>query len=60
MNASERMLTKSSSYFSTRDAISPERISTVEGVKEMGHVEVKKLLVGDEILLLHEIGRAHV
>ena len=55
MNASERMLTKSSSYFSTRDAISPERISTVEGVKEMGHVEVKKLLVGDEILLLHVI-----
>jgi quercetin dioxygenase-like cupin family protein len=53
VTAPERILAKSASFFSTRDAIAPERIGTVEGVKEMGHVEVRKLLVGDEILLLH-------
>jgi quercetin dioxygenase-like cupin family protein len=53
VTAPERILAKSASFFSTRDAIAPERIATVEGVKEMGHVEVRKLLVGDEILLLH-------
>jgi len=53
MNAPDRTLAKSTSFFSTRDSIPPERIATVEGVKEQGHVDVRKLLVGDEILLLH-------
>lgn len=53
MNTLDRMLEKSTSYFSTRDSVKPESISEVEGVKEQGHLEVRKLLVGDEILLLH-------
>lgn len=53
MSAPDRILAKSESFFSLRDAIAPERIAAVEGVKEMGHVEVRKLLVGEEILLLH-------
>ena len=53
MNAPERMLAKSLSYFAVRDSIEPERITAVEGVGEQGHVEVRKLLVGDEILMLH-------
>ncbi len=53
MNAPNRMLAKSTSYFSRRDDIVPERLLEVEGVKEEGHVEVRKLLVGEEILLLH-------
>ena len=55
MNAPDRMLAKSLSYFALRDAIAPERITAVEGVKEQGHVEVRKLLVGDEILMLHVV-----
>ena len=53
MIAPERMLAKSLSYFAVRDDIAAERLTTVEGVKELGHVEARKLLVGDEILMLH-------
>lgn len=53
MNENDRMLAKSLGYFAQRDSIPAERLDTVEGVKEQGHVEVRKLLVGDEILLLH-------
>lgn len=48
-----RMLSRSESFFARRDEVPPEQIGAVEGVKEQGHVEVRKLLVGDEILLLH-------
>ena len=53
MIAPERMLAKSLSYFAVRDDIAAERLTAVEGVKEQGHVEARKLLVGDEILMLH-------
>jgi len=48
-----RTLEKTIGFFSQRDEIAAERLDTVEGVKEQGHVEVRKLLVGDEILMLH-------
>jgi quercetin dioxygenase-like cupin family protein len=53
MNDIDRMLAKTLGFFARRDDIQAERLDTVEGVKEQGHVEVRKLLVGDEILLLH-------
>lgn len=53
MNANERFLARSLSLFAQRDAIAPERITAVEGVKEEGHLEVRKMMVGDEILMLH-------
>ena len=53
MIAPERMLAKSLSYFAVRDDIAAERLTAVEGVKEQGHVDARKLLVGDEILMLH-------
>lgn len=52
-DAASRALQKSLSYFARRDELPAEKLDTVEGVKEQGHVEVRKLLVGDEILLLH-------
>lgn len=53
MNEIDRIMAKSLSYFAQRDDIPSEKLDTVEGVKEQGHVEVRKLMVGDEILLLH-------
>jgi len=53
MTDMDRMLAKTLGFFAQRDDIQAERLDTVEGVKEQGHVEVRKLLVGDEILLLH-------
>jgi quercetin dioxygenase-like cupin family protein len=38
--------------FAVAAAVPPEKITRVEGVVEQGHVVVKKLLVGDEILML--------
>ncbi|KAI3596428.1 hypothetical protein D8I24_7352 [Cupriavidus necator H850] len=48
-----RILNKTESFFANRDDIPPEQIAEVEGVKEQGHVEVRKMLVGDEMLFLH-------
>jgi quercetin dioxygenase-like cupin family protein len=53
MTDADRMLARTLGFFARRDDIQSERLDTVEGVKEQGHVEVRKLLVGDEILLLH-------
>jgi quercetin dioxygenase-like cupin family protein len=53
MTDADRMLARTLGFFARRDDIQAERLDTVEGVKEQGHVEVRKLLVGDEILLLH-------
>jgi quercetin dioxygenase-like cupin family protein len=53
MSQADRLMEKSASFFSRRDDLVAERLDEVEGVKEQGHVEVRKLLVGDEILLLH-------
>lgn len=55
MATTERFLPPTEGFFSVRDRIAPERIATVEGVREQGHVVVRKLLVGDEILLLHVV-----
>jgi maleate isomerase len=48
-----RHLEKTQGYFSQRVDIPAEKLGTVEGVKKQGHVEVRKLRVGDEILMLH-------
>lgn len=48
-----RRLEKTAEFFSVRDRIAPERLATVEGVKMLGQVDVRKLMVGEDILLLH-------
>ena len=53
MTDTSRILAKSESYFANRDDIAPEQIAAVEGVKEQGHVEVRKMLVGDDMVFLH-------
>ena len=53
MTDQDRMLQRTNGYFGVRDQIAAEKITAVEGVKEQGHVEVRKLQVGEEILLLH-------
>jgi len=53
MSANPRSLKKDEKYFAERDKVAPERLATVEGVKMLGQVDVRKLMVGDEILLLH-------
>lgn len=53
----DRMLAVTEGFFGVRDQIEPERIVAVEGIEEQGHVEVRKLLVGKEILLLHVFRR---
>jgi len=53
MNDMSRVLAKSLQYFAHRDEIEREKLASVEGVAPQGDVEVRRLLVGDEILLLH-------
>ncbi len=53
MNDMSRVLEKTLQFFTQRDDIPAEKLDTVEGVKEQGHVEVRKMMVGDEILMLH-------
>ena len=48
-----RRLEKSADFFAVRDQVAPERLATVEGVKMLGQVDVRKLMVGEDILLLH-------
>ena len=48
-----RRLQKSAGFFAVRDQVAPERLATVEGVKMLGRVDVRKLMVGEDILLLH-------
>jgi quercetin dioxygenase-like cupin family protein len=48
-----RTLQPDEGYFAVRDKIAPERLATVEGVKMMGQVDVRKLMVGKDLLLLH-------
>lgn len=47
-----RRLPPTNRFFARSDEVEPERIISVEGVVEQGHLVVKKLLVGDEILML--------
>jgi quercetin dioxygenase-like cupin family protein len=53
MTDASRLLALSDSFFATRDSTTPEQMAAVEGVKAQGEVVVRKLLVGEEILLLH-------
>lgn len=51
--ADPRYLPPTKGFFSTRDAIAPERLAAVEGVKPRGRVDVRRLMVGEDILMLH-------
>jgi quercetin dioxygenase-like cupin family protein len=54
MNPSDpRYLAPTRGFFSTRDSIAPERLAAVEGVRPQGRVEVRRLMVGEDILMLH-------
>ena len=53
MTADPRCIAPTQGYFTTRDSIAPERLATVEGVKPKGVVEVRRVMVGNEILMLH-------
>ena len=47
-----RRLPSTNRIFANSAEVSPEKITSVEGVIEQGHLVVKKLLVGDDILML--------
>jgi quercetin dioxygenase-like cupin family protein len=47
-----RRLPSTNRTFANSVDVSPEKITSVEGVVEQGHLVVKKLLVGDDILML--------
>lgn len=53
MAADPRFLEPTLGFFTTRDQIAPERLAAVEGVKPKGRVEVRRVMVGNEILMLH-------
>ena len=53
MAVDPRFLEPTHGFFTTRDQIAPERLSAVEGVKPKGRVEVRRVMVGNEILMLH-------
>lgn len=53
MTDSARTLPLTQGFFSVKDQIVPERLAAVEGVKPKGLVEVRRLMVGKEILMLH-------
>jgi quercetin dioxygenase-like cupin family protein len=51
--ADPRYIAPTEGFFTTRDAIAPERLGAVEGVRPKGRVEVRRVMVGQEILMLH-------
>ncbi|MDN8618496.1 cupin domain-containing protein [Variovorax ginsengisoli] len=53
MSDTERSLPRTEGYFSVRDDLPVERLAAVEGVKPKGIVEIRRLMVGEEILMLH-------
>lgn len=53
MSTNQRSMEPTKGYFTTRDAITPERLASVEGVKPKGKVEVRPVMVGNDILMLH-------
>jgi quercetin dioxygenase-like cupin family protein len=53
MTADPRYIAPTQGYFSTRDDIAPERLAAVEGVRPKGVVEVRRVMVGQDILMLH-------
>ncbi|MCW5749989.1 MAG: cupin domain-containing protein [Alphaproteobacteria bacterium] len=52
MTTDNRQLAKTGHLFVRSADVAPEKITAVEGVAEQGHVTVRKLMVGEEILLL--------
>ncbi|HSW20908.1 MAG TPA: cupin domain-containing protein [Ramlibacter sp.] len=48
-----RYIAPTQGYFTTCQELAPERLAAVEGVKPKGRVEVRRAMVGNEILMLH-------
>ena len=48
-----RYIAPTHGYFTTCQELAPERLAAVEGVKPKGRVEVRRAMVGNEILMLH-------
>jgi len=57
MNQSARHLKPTGRFHLNAAEIAPEQIRAVEGVAEQGHVTVKKLMVGENILMLEVFRR---
>ena len=53
MTADPRAIAPTKGLFTFRDEIPPEMLASVEGVKPKGKVEVRRVMVGNEILMLH-------
>ncbi len=53
MNESDRSLPPTEGFFSQLKEIPVERLAAVEGVLPKGRVEVRRAMVGNEILMLH-------
>ena len=53
MTDPSRLMALSQGFFSVRDQIPPERLASVEGAKPQGNIEVRRMMVGNEILMLH-------
>jgi quercetin dioxygenase-like cupin family protein len=49
----DRSLPPTEGFFTVRDDIPIERLAAVEGIKPKGRVEVRRIMVGNEILMLH-------
>lgn len=53
MQDASRTLPLTEGFFTTKDDLPLERLAAVEGVKPKGVVEVRRAMVGKEILMLH-------
>lgn len=51
--ADPRYLAPTAGYFTRKEDIVPERLASVEGVKPKGRVEVRRVMVGHEAVMLH-------
>ena len=51
--ADPRYIAPTSGFFTTLADIATERLGAVEGVKPKGKVEVRRAMVGQDILMLH-------
>lgn len=51
--ADPRYIAPTEGFFTQLQEIAPERLAAVEGVKPKGKVEVRRAMVGNEILMLH-------
>lgn len=53
MTADPRFLEPTQGFFTTLASIAPERLASVEGAKPQGRVEVRRAMVGNEVVMLH-------